>query len=181
MPAQLTATRSGAPVPAAASTAARTDASSATSVRANRPPVSLATRLPASSLRSATTTVAPAAASARTGASPTPPAPPETIPAVPFTSMPGASPPRPRTPEARRSAGQREAAPRRRTRGPSDGRDHQLARLVRPEPGQRVRHGLVRRRLVGEPVREGRLEVGQPGRGRGGPGEERTPAPERAP
>src|SRR6516165_11127235 len=90
MPAQLTATRSGAPVPAAASTAAWTDASSATSVRANRPPVSLATRLPASSFRSAMTTVAPAAASARAVASPSPLAPPEMIAAVPFRSMPGA-------------------------------------------------------------------------------------------
>src|SRR5579863_10245564 len=92
MPAQLTATRSGIPVPAAASTAAWTEASSATSVRANTPPVSLATRLPPSSFRSAMTTVAPAAASARAVASPSPLAPPETIAAVPFTSMPRSIP-----------------------------------------------------------------------------------------
>ena len=40
------------------------------------------------------TTVAPAAASARAVASPSPLAPPETIAAVPFTSMPGAYPAR---------------------------------------------------------------------------------------
>ena len=81
-------------------TAAWTDASSATSARANRPPVSLATRLPPSSFRSAMTTVAPAAASARAAASPSPLAPPEMIAAVPFTSMRGAYPARPGTPPA---------------------------------------------------------------------------------
>ena len=98
MPAQLTATRSGAPVLTAASTAAPTDASSTTSVCANKPPISPATCLPPSSFRSAITTLAPAAASARAVASPSPLAPPETIAAVPFTSMPGAYPPRPGTP-----------------------------------------------------------------------------------
>src|SRR5271169_671599 len=154
MPAQLTATRSGTPVPAAASTAAWTDASSATSVRANRPPVSLATRLPPSSFRSEMTTVAPAAASARAVASPSPLAPPETIAAVPFTSMPGAYPPPPGEFSRRKRGTGRGAR--------SAGRDHQLARLVRPEPRQHVGHGLVTGRLVGEPVREHRLEVGQP-------------------
>src|SRR5437763_1549651 len=70
MPAQLTATRSGAPSPAAASTAACTDCSSATSVPTNSPPSSLAVALPRSSFRSATTTRAPAAASSRAVAAP---------------------------------------------------------------------------------------------------------------
>src|SRR6266571_2875130 len=94
MPAQLTATRNGDLVSTAASTAACTDVSSATSVRANSPPISAATCLPAFSFRSAMTTVAPAAASARAVASPSPLAPPETTAEVPLSSMPGAYPPR---------------------------------------------------------------------------------------
>src|ERR1039458_10506063 len=56
MPAQLTAALSGTPTVAAASTAACTEASSDTSMRANTPPISPATRFPPSSFRSATTT-----------------------------------------------------------------------------------------------------------------------------
>src|SRR5580704_5746152 len=89
MPAQLTTTRSGAPTPAAASTAARTESASLTSVRANTPPTSSASALPRSSLRSATTTLLPAAASARTVASPRPLAPPDTIAAVALSSVAG--------------------------------------------------------------------------------------------
>src|SRR6266545_2263082 len=89
MPAQLTTVRSGAPVPAAASTAAVTESSSATSVFTNRPPVSAATAWPSSSLRSATTAVAPAAARRRATAAPSPLAPPEMIAAVSFSFMAG--------------------------------------------------------------------------------------------
>ena len=92
MPAQLTATRNGDPVAVAASTAACTDASSATSVRANSPPISSATCLPRFSFRSAMTTVAPAAASTRAVASPSPLAPPETTAEVPFSSIFGSIP-----------------------------------------------------------------------------------------
>src|SRR3984893_1059325 len=94
MPAQLTPVRSGSPVATARSTAACTDASSATSVRANSPPISSAICLPRSSFRSAMTTVAPAAASTRAVASPRPLAPPEMTAEVPLSSMRGASPPR---------------------------------------------------------------------------------------
>ncbi len=89
IPAQLTTARNGAPVATAASTAAVTEFSSATSVLTNRPPVSAATALPCSSLRSATTAVAPAAASLRATAAPSPLAPPEMIAAVPFSFMGG--------------------------------------------------------------------------------------------
>src|SRR5690348_3473936 len=94
MPAQLTPARSGSPVATARSTAACTDASSVTSVRANRPPISSAICLPRFSFRSAMTTVAPAAASARAVASPRPLAPPEMTAEVPLSSMRGAYPPR---------------------------------------------------------------------------------------
>ena len=70
--------------------AAVTEASSATSVTTNFPPVSAATASPRSAFRSATTTVLPAAASARAVASPRPLAPPEMIAAVPVRSMGGA-------------------------------------------------------------------------------------------
>ena len=92
MPAQLIAARSGAPVATAASTAAWTDASSDTSVRAKWPPISSAICLPRSSFRSATSTVAPAAARTRAVASPRPLAPPETIAEVPLSSMTGSIP-----------------------------------------------------------------------------------------
>ena len=94
MPAQLTPARSGSPVATARSTAACTDASSVTSVRANRPPISSAICLPRFSFRSAMTTVAPAAASTRAVASPRPLAPPETTAEVPLSSMRGAYLPR---------------------------------------------------------------------------------------
>src|ERR1700733_3922124 len=81
--------RSGGPADAAASTAACTDCSSETSVLAKRPPIASATALPCCSLRSATTTRAPLAASSRAVASPSPLAPPDTIAAVPFSSMAG--------------------------------------------------------------------------------------------
>ena len=90
MPAQFTTVRSGASWAAAACTAAVTDPSSDTSVGTNRPPDSAATALPCSSFRSAMTTVAPAAASARAVAWPRPLAPPEMIAAVPFSFMGGA-------------------------------------------------------------------------------------------
>ena len=89
IPAQLTTVRSGAPVATAASTAAVTESSSTTSVFTNRPPVSAATALPCSSLRSATTGVTPAAASLRATAAPSPLAPPEMIAAVPLSFMAG--------------------------------------------------------------------------------------------
>ena len=94
MPAQLTPARSGSPVATARSTAACTDASSVTSVRANWPPISSAICLPRFSFRSAMTTVAPAAASTRAVASPRPLAPPETTAEVPLSSMRGAYLPR---------------------------------------------------------------------------------------
>src|SRR3984893_9264810 len=90
IPAQFTTTRSGASWATAASTAAATDPSSDTSVFTNRPPNSAATAFPCCSFRSATTTVAPALASARAAASPRPLAPPEMIAAVPFSFMGGA-------------------------------------------------------------------------------------------
>src|ERR1017187_3710001 len=89
-PAQFTTVRSGTPCPAAACTAAATDPSSDTSVFTNRPPDSAATVFPCSSFRSAMTTVAPVAASARATASPRPLAAPEMIAAVPFSLMGGA-------------------------------------------------------------------------------------------
>ena len=94
MPAQLTPARSGSPVATARSTAACTDASSVTSVRANWPPISSAICLPRFSFRSAMTTVAPAAASTRAVASPRPLAPPEMTAEVPLSSMRGAYLPR---------------------------------------------------------------------------------------
>src|SRR6266536_2475726 len=57
MPAQLTPVRSGSPVATARSTAACTDASSVTSVRANWPSISSAICLPRLSFRSAMTIV----------------------------------------------------------------------------------------------------------------------------
>ena len=103
MPAQLTAVRNGGAAVAARSTAACTDDSSATSVRANSPFISSAIRWPAASFRSAITTVAPAAASTRAVASPRPLAPPETIAEVPFKFMPGAYPARCITSQLRKS------------------------------------------------------------------------------
>src|ERR1035441_5015665 len=193
MPAQLTAALSGTPTVAAASTAACTEASSDTSMRANTPPISPATRFPPSSFRSATSTAAPDAASTRAVASPRPLAPPETMAAVPFRSMSGSipapvvtSPDRtmvmpiavvvlaPARPPPLPGQGRR-PAPRGGTWAGirSDGRHHQLARLVRPKPGQLVSGGLVAHRLVGEPVGEHRLKVGEPGGRRGKPGKER--------
>src|ERR1022692_2948039 len=90
IPAQFTATRSGGPSATAASTAAWTGPSFTTSVRMKRPPMAVASAVPRCSLRSATSTAAPAAASSRAVASPRPLAPPETIAAVPFSFMGGA-------------------------------------------------------------------------------------------
>src|ERR1022692_1815858 len=90
MPAQLTATRSGASSSFAAATAAATDCSSETSVLAKTPPTESAIVLPRSALRSATITLQPAAARPRAVASPRPLAPPETIADVPFKFMAGA-------------------------------------------------------------------------------------------
>ena len=91
MPAQLTSDFSG-PISMAASTAAMTFSVLVTSVWAKRPPISLASAVPLSSWRSATTTRTPRSASSRAVASPSPEAPPVTIADVPFRSISSSTP-----------------------------------------------------------------------------------------
>jgi hypothetical protein len=86
VPAQLTAMRS-VPTSAAWSTARWQSSGSVTSPAANSPPISTATDLAPSSLRSKTTTFAPRAASARAVAAPRPEAPPVMMAELPLISI----------------------------------------------------------------------------------------------
>src|SRR4051794_29808168 len=88
MPAEQTRARSG-PGSSAWSTAVWICVVSVTSTGTNIPPISLAIASPFSAFRSATTTRAPWAASARTHAAPMPDAPPVTTADAPSKSMAG--------------------------------------------------------------------------------------------
>src|SRR5215469_5337647 len=170
IPAQLTATRSGRPDVAAAVTAAATDSSSVTSVLAKCPPMSAATSLPRSSLRSAMTTCTPARASSRAVASPRPLAAPVTIAEVPFSSM---------ARSILRLAARRAV---RTLHGGDEGlASGRLDQFVWPDARQFGRLVAVRIGLEGEPVREGGLQVAEPGGVRVVVREERPPDQLRVP